>query len=118
ALAGCGSHSDELLPGTSAAAGCAPPLSASVDDARPLTIPALRLWEPGSGAYMLEADTRIVAAPELMEVAATFAEDLAAQQERAFELAAGGARRGDIVLALSDCDERLGGEGYLLGVGE
>ncbi|MFH7595640.1 family 20 glycosylhydrolase [Streptomyces racemochromogenes] len=95
------------LPGAAAparaAAGAAPP-----------TVPALRQWTPGTGAYAFTTASRIVLAPAsaglLAEDAATFAEDLGALAGREVAVTTGTPAPGDIALALGE--DALPAEGY------
>jgi hexosaminidase len=72
------------------------------------TIPAVREWHDGPGAFHLRASTRIVGSGEEATL-------LAHELKR--PAVAGPAAPGDIVLALGSRDRRLGGEGYRLDAG-
>ncbi|MFD0685969.1 family 20 glycosylhydrolase [Actinomadura fibrosa] len=118
--------------GTAAALGglamapiaCAGPASAETAPAptRPQTIPALREWSPGSGAFRLGAASRIILRPadarRLRGTAEVFAADLRALSRHAVrvEVTDRAAHKGDVVLALGAADERIGDEGYVLTV--
>ncbi len=118
-LVACRSEGPDSTLVLAASSKYAAALTASDNASRPLTIPALRMWQPAAGHYTLDAGTRIMTSPALAAVAKTFADDLSAQQGRRFAVATAGATRsGDIVLAIGDCDSRLGTEGYLLSIGE
>lgn len=126
-LVACG---DSLAPGSAnRATDCSrvepAPTPVTAADGRPLTVPALRQWQPGSGdAYRLCTTPRILITPEsetqLRPVAEVFAQDLSQQSGLTPQIIAGdagNASAGDIVLALGETDERLGREGYRLRVG-
>lgn len=88
--------------------GVATPAAAS--DPRPITVPALRAWHPGTGSFVLGGRARVVAArPSARPEARTLARDLGAPTARR-------ARPGDVVLAPSK-DRSLGAEGYALRIG-
>ncbi len=89
--------------------------------ARPLTIPAMRLWTPAAGSFSLTSDSRIIALDEsLLSDAEVLAEDLEALF--GWPVAVLGAAAlpgdGDITLDLGESDSRLGGEGYRLRIGD
>lgn len=79
---------------------------------RPITIPALREWQPGPCNYSFTSTSRIVATDALRAVATTLAEDIGIQNGRAPAVTTTGARPGDIVLALGPPDAQLGPQGY------
>jgi hexosaminidase len=81
-------------------------------DARPLTIPALREWHAGPGAFALRPDSRVVAGPGLASEA-----DLLARELKRPSVSGEGPRPGDIELSLGSPDRRLGREGYRLDIG-
>ncbi len=72
------------------------------------TIPAVREWHDGSGAFHLRASARIVGSGEEATL-------LARELKR--PVVAGPPAPGDVVLALGSRDRRLGREGYRLDVG-
>jgi hexosaminidase len=81
--------------------------------AKPLTIPALREWQPTPGGFELRRSSRVVVAdPRLAPDAKLFAREL----KRSF-VAGVAAGPGDIELALGSRDRKLGSEGYTLDVG-
>lgn len=87
---------------------------------RPQTIPALREWRGGAGAFRPGDAMRVVYDPAsadvLKPVAEGLAEDLRLQGREVAVAAVAPASRqtGDVALALGDCDTRLGREGYRL----
>ncbi|MEW1864660.1 family 20 glycosylhydrolase [Streptomyces sp. NPDC088194] len=85
----------------------------------PHTIPALRQWTAGTGAYTFGATSRIVVASayatQLAGEAATFADDLGKLAGRTVTVATGTAAAGDIALTLGDSS--LPAEGYRMTVG-
>ncbi|MFE6735589.1 discoidin domain-containing protein [Microbacterium sp. NPDC057741] len=90
----------------------------------PAVVPALKTWTGGSGALKLSSTTRIVAGPELADVAAQFAGDLDDVTGMAPDVVTSGARAGDIVLDLdaavtnADGGERFTKEGYDLAIAD
>lgn len=116
-LAGCGSSdpagekADALSPEV-----CAPATLADAPEARPATIPALRLWQPGATGFAYGAASRIVLHPAdgaaLAETAQLLAEDLERQGGRRPAIVTGIPLAGDIALSRGRCDARLGAEGY------
>ncbi|MET9698488.1 family 20 glycosylhydrolase [Streptomyces sp. NPDC006529] len=84
----------------------------------PQTVPALRQWTAGTGAYTFTAGSRIVVDPaasaQLADEAATLAEDLGALAGRPVAVVTGSASPGDIALALGDTT--LPAEGYRMTV--
>ncbi len=101
-------------------AGAAPTQAAE----RPRTIPALREWSPGEGAYELRSGARIVVPVKhrrvLRETAKTFAADLRALTGVSVPVVSGrrvSALRGDIRLRLGARDPALGREGYRMRAG-
>ncbi|MFD7834179.1 family 20 glycosylhydrolase [Streptomyces sp. NPDC059761] len=84
----------------------------------PQTVPALRQWTAGTGAYTFTGTSRIVVDPayaaQLSDEAATFAEDLGALAGRPVAVVTGSASPGDIALSLGD--PGLPAEGYRLTV--
>lgn len=115
-LTACG-NGTPLSGAPEAGAGCAPVAGPDDPDSRPLTIPALRQWTPGAGAFLLHPDPHIVAPPELREVAEVLAADLEALIGRPVGVGDAGPREGDIHLRLGECDARVGIEGYRMTVG-
>ncbi|MGW6706808.1 family 20 glycosylhydrolase [Streptomyces sp. NPDC054956] len=109
--------------GTAVAAGpAAAPTAGSVRAAAagaPQTVPALRQWTAGTGAYGFTSSSRIVVDPaytaQLSDEAATFAEDLGALAGRTVAVVTGSASPGDISLSLGDSS--LPAEGYRMTVG-
>ncbi|MFB8243074.1 family 20 glycosylhydrolase [Kitasatospora purpeofusca] len=107
------------LPG-SASADPAPTAATATRTAAvaPQTVPALRQWTAGSGAYTFSTTSRIVLDPvhgdRLAEDAATFADDLGLLAGRHVPVVVGTAGAGDIALTLGD--ETLPAEGYRLTV--
>ncbi|WP_330328580.1 family 20 glycosylhydrolase [Streptomyces sp. NBC_00536] len=99
-----------------AAAPAAPPAQAAAGP--PQTIPALRQWTAGTGAYTFTGTSRIVVDPasadRLSDEAATLAEDLGALAGRPVTVVTGSASPGDIALALGDAT--LPAEGYRMTV--
>ncbi|MEW2373192.1 family 20 glycosylhydrolase [Streptomyces sp. NPDC006656] len=97
-----------VLPG--AAAGPARAAAA----AAPQTVPALRQWTAGSGAYAFTPASRIALDPasadRLAGDAATFAQDLGALAGRTVAVTTGTPAPGDIALALGETS--LPAEGY------
>ncbi|GAA0589489.1 family 20 glycosylhydrolase [Streptomyces crystallinus] len=85
----------------------------------PQTVPALRQWTAGSGAYTFTATSRITVDPayatQLADEAATLADDLAAQTGRTVAVVTGTPATGDIGLTLGDTS--LPAEGYRMTVG-
>lgn len=100
---------------TSAAAASTPSAAGA-----PQTLPALRQWTAGTGAYGFTSASRIVVDPaytaQLSDEAATFAEDLAALTGRTVAVATGTPAAGDIGLSLGDAS--LPAEGYRMTVGQ
>ncbi|MFI5830096.1 family 20 glycosylhydrolase [Streptomyces sp. NPDC051578] len=87
--------------------------------AAPQTVPALRQWTAGTGAYTFTGTSRIAVDPahtaQLADEAATFAEDLRALTGRSVSVVTGSAAPGDIGLTLGD--PALPAEGYRMTVG-
>lgn len=100
------------LPGVAAA-----PARAAA--APPQTVPALRQWTAGSGAYTFTDTSRIAVDPasaaRLGDEAATLADDLAARTGRTVAVVTGAPATGDIALGLGDTT--LPAEGYRMTVG-
>ena len=104
------------------AAGCVAVFAGGTTAAaaeRPRTIPALREWTPGEGAYELRSGARIVIPVKhrrvLRDTAKTFAADLRSLTRISVPVVSGRrvkARRGDIRLRLGARDAQLGREGY------
>lgn len=96
--------------------------SASGTNAAPQVIPALKTWEGGDGELRLSETTRIVAADDLADTAAQFADDLSDITGIDAQVVTSGARSGDIVLELDttlanpDGGERFAEEGYQLAI--
>ncbi|MEF3404588.1 discoidin domain-containing protein [Agromyces sp. CCNWLW203] len=79
----------------------------AADNPAPRIIPELQTWTGGTGAFTLDGSSRIVADPELSEVATQFAADLEATTGitvEVAEVAEGAPVAGDLVL---DYDEAL-----------
>ncbi|MFB6810647.1 family 20 glycosylhydrolase [Streptomyces sp. NPDC056387] len=95
------------------------PAPAGAATGPPQTVPALRQWTAGTGAYTFTAQTRIVIDPasaaELSDEAATFAEDLGAMAGRPVAVVTAVPSPGDIALGLGE--PGLPAEGYRLTVG-
>lgn len=96
----------------------------AAENPAPRIIPELQTWTGGTGSFTLDGSSRIVADPELDEVATQFAADLEATTGIAVEVVDGAPSEGDLVL---DYDEALthepGGElfrteGYRLTVSD
>ncbi|MFG2149494.1 family 20 glycosylhydrolase [Streptomyces sp. NPDC048696] len=106
------------LPALSAPAVAAGPAHASA--AAPQTVPALRQWTAGSGAYTFTATSRIVVDPaysaQLASEAGTLADDLSALTGRTVAVATGTASTGDIGLTLGG--STLPAEGYRMTAGQ
>ncbi|MFD7026847.1 family 20 glycosylhydrolase [Streptomyces sp. NPDC059917] len=104
------------VPATATPATAAPAAAAAAEP--PRTIPALRQWTAGSGAYTFTAASRIVVDPAsadgLLDEARTLAEDLEALAGRPVAVVTGAAATGDIALALGDAT--LPAEGYRMTV--
>lgn len=120
ALQGCGSSVTATV-APQPAQDCAV-LQDAGEVARPQTIPALRVWAPGDGAFVLGATPAIRMAPgqaaALLPVAEVLAADLALIAGRTATVIEGGAASpGDIALDLDECDARVGTEGYRLRIG-
>ncbi|MBD0742897.1 beta-N-acetylhexosaminidase [Streptomyces sp. CBMA152] len=107
------------LPTLSSPAVAAGPAHAAAASA-PQTVPALRQWTAGSGAYTFTATSRIVVDPaysaQLAGEAGTLADDLSALTGRTVVVATGTASTGDIGLTLGDSS--LPAEGYRMTVGQ
>ncbi len=90
-------------------------------DGRPLTIPALREWQPATGIFTLCRESRVVVTDaRLQSVGDVFAEDLRMLSGQAIPVVGGSsasARPGDVVVNFGDSDTRLGREGYRMTVG-
>ena len=88
----------------------------------PQTIPALRQWTAGTGAYTFTAASRVVVDPayatQIVSDANVFATDLATLAGRPVTVVQQTtAATGDIFLTLGDPDTALGAEGYTMIVG-
>ncbi|MDP9142136.1 MAG: beta-N-acetylhexosaminidase [Pseudomonadota bacterium] len=121
-LAACGSSATPLA-GSPASAICSALPAADNSANRPHTIPALREWHSAEGVFQYAASARIAIASSdlaaLAEVAEVLADDLQEQSGRRPALIASrDINRGDILLSLGRCDNRLGDEGYGLRVGD
>jgi hexosaminidase len=97
-------------------------LAVSAQDARPATVPALQQWTASGGTFAPRDDLRVVIRRSqraaLRGEGRTLAEDLARLLRRPVRLTIGRrARRGDVLLALTDRDPALGSEGYALRIG-
>ncbi len=92
---------------------------ASYAAGRPKTIPALKEWSDGSGAYTFSSTSRIVLdsayASQLGNTGAAFSDDLRYLSGWAVSVVNGStANVGDIFLSLNSTDSALGTEGYSL----
>lgn len=87
---------------------------------RPLTVPALKIWHEGEGAYLFSNQTRIALQDaQLAETGQVLAEDLKQLCELDIPLVSDeDARTGDIILALGSTDAELGEQGYCLEIGK
>ncbi len=95
------------------------PALARQEPGPPLTVPALTDWTPASGSYVFRRGIRLVAdSPAERRVAATLADDLRAAGHGTVPVVQGGARAGDIVIAVRPSRAALGDEGYELRAGE
>ncbi len=87
----------------------------------PDVIPALQQWEGGRGKLVLPAGGRIVVNPgdeaRLLPVARILADDLEKLMGWEYAVVLGKPEKGCIYLALSEPDEELGAEGYVLAIG-
>lgn len=86
---------------------------------RPFTVPALREWTPGQGAFELRPGSRVVVARRhvraLRSEARLLADELGELVGGPVAVAFGGrVRTGDVVLSLGSRDGALGREGYAL----
>jgi hexosaminidase len=102
---------------------CVAPAEARAAQRRPLVIPALQLWYPTRGTWQLGTRARIIIRhadrKRLLQEARLLASDLGGLLRRRIPVTADRgvhARRGDVVLALSPPDRRLGAEGYRLSI--
>ncbi len=101
-----------------AASTVAPATASAGADPRPVTIPALRHWDPGSGHFALRPDARVFSLEGGEREARTLAGDLTRVTGRRIGVAlAGSPRRGDIALQIGGGRGRLGREGYRLRIG-
>ncbi|MFJ6722776.1 glycoside hydrolase family 20 zincin-like fold domain-containing protein, partial [Streptomyces sp. NPDC091259] len=98
----------------------APAHAARAAAAPPQTVPALRQWTAGAGAYTFTAATRVAVDPayadRLSDEAATLAEDLGAQAGRGVAVVTAAPAPGDIGLTLGD--PALPAEGYRMTVAD
>lgn len=86
---------------------------------KPFVIPELREWKGGVGTFAITAETRIVYPKnntELAAVATQFAADYKKMFGTELQVAEGGAKKGDIALAIKK-DKKLGTEGYTVKIG-
>jgi hexosaminidase len=94
------------------------PALARADQGAPVTVPALTRWAPEPGAYVYRSGARLVADdPAERRVADTLAGDLRAAGHGSVPVVRGGARTGDIVVAVRPSRSSLGAEGYELYAG-
>ncbi|MGH3723594.1 MAG: family 20 glycosylhydrolase [Mycobacterium sp.] len=89
----------------------------------PATIPALQEWEPGGGFFSPGSDPAVVVPTTDQDVLGDTAELLAEELKAATGVGTrvdygGPLRPGDIALALTEPDDRLGAEGYRLDIGD
>ncbi len=90
-------------------------------NARPVTIPALRIWRGSHGVFRLPMRPQIVVRARdcrsLGPTARVFAADLQALTGRHARTTCRTSGRAEILLELGAADRRLGGEGYELRIG-
>ena len=86
----------------------------------PQVIPALQQWKGTKGTLVLPAKGNIVINPSdeasLRKTASILADDLKELLEWNYTITTGKAKKNDIYLSLSEPDEQLGKEGYVLGI--
>ena len=107
------------VPAVAAARGGPAPASGEPNPA-PQVTPALKEWTGADGRFLLGANARIVAGPDLAVDARAFRDDLRAITGRSLPLALGGTgRAGDLRLAVDPAaPAALGEEGYRLEIAE
>ncbi|KQZ09532.1 hypothetical protein ASD23_15040 [Agromyces sp. Root1464] len=81
-----------------------PVAAQAAENPAPRIIPELQTWTGGTGSFTLDGSSRIVADPELEEVATQFAADLEATTGISVDVVGGAPSAGDLVL---DYDEAL-----------
>ena len=86
----------------------------------PQVIPALQQWKGTKGTLVLPAQGNIVINPSheasLRKTASILAEDLKELLKWNYTITTGKAKKNDIYLSLTQPDEQLGKEGYVLGI--
>ena len=86
----------------------------------PQVIPALQQWKGTKGTLVLPAKGDIVINPSdeasLKKTASILADDLKELLEWNYSITTGKAKKNDIYLSLTQPDEQLGKEGYVLGI--
>ena len=86
----------------------------------PQVIPALQQWKGTKGTLVLPAKGNIVINPSdeasLKKTASILADDLKELLEWNYTITTGKAKKNDIYLSLTQPDEQLGKEGYVLGI--
>ena len=86
----------------------------------PQVIPALQQWKGTKGTLVLSAQGNIVINPadeaSLRKTASILADDLKELLEWNYTITTGKAKKNDIYLSLTQPDEQLGKEGYVLGI--
>ena len=86
----------------------------------PQVIPALQQWKGTKGTLVLPAKGNIVINPSdeasLRKTASILADDLKELLEWNYTITTGKAKKNDIYLSLTQPDEQLGKEGYVLGI--
>lgn len=86
---------------------------------RPVTIPALREWQPAAASFVPGSPVRIVLAAGLSETAEVFVRDLRALgADVEVMVQSGPPARGEVHLRLEAADPGLGAEGYRLELGQ
>ena len=88
----------------------------------PQVIPALQQWKGAKGTLVLPAQGNIVINPSdeaaLKETASILVEDLKEMMGWDYTISTGKAKKNDIYLALTQPDEQLGKEGYVLAINQ
>ncbi|MGZ8665914.1 MAG: family 20 glycosylhydrolase [Solirubrobacterales bacterium] len=103
---------------TVAICAAAPAAAAAIEDARPVTIPALRHFRAGEGHLSLRRDARVVFDRGGRGEARTLAGDLARVTGQRVPVKRGAPpRRGDVALEIRGRRSELGREGYRLRIG-
>ena len=86
----------------------------------PQVIPALQKWKGAKGTLALPAQGSIVINPQdeatLGQTASILADDLKELMGWEYSITTGKAKKNDIYLSLSQADEQLGKEGYVLAI--